>query len=89
MSASEYAMHRIFAQTVAEYHPFAEYLGYREGEDGFIVYYNSGNGQQAMLVDINGNIINDTTLGTTRTMGLLALGATFLSALMGGQGNYR
>lgn len=83
MLASEQVMHRHFYHLVAEYHPFAEYLGYQEAEDGFIVYYNGGNGQQAMLVDVEGNILNDTTLGTTRTMGLLGLGAAILSGFMG------
>ncbi|NEP42219.1 MAG: hypothetical protein F6K35_24570 [Okeania sp. SIO2H7] len=83
MLASERVMHRTFAQVIANYHPFAEYLGYQEAEDGFIVYYDGGNGQQGMLVDVEGNIIADTTVGTTRTMGLLGLGAAIISGLMG------
>ncbi|MDJ1168961.1 hypothetical protein PMG71_05940 [Roseofilum sp. BLCC_M154] len=78
MSASETVMHQMFANLVAEYHPFANYLGYQEGENGFIIIYDGGNGRQAMVVDTHGNIVQDTTLGTTRTLGLLALGAWLL-----------
>ena len=87
MSASENVMHQIFSHTVAEYHPFAEYLGYAEGEDGFVVYYQGANGQQYMIVDTEGNILSDTTMGTTRTLGLLTAGAAILDLFMGGQSN--
>lgn len=83
MAASEYVMHQILGKIVANYHPFAEYLGYQDGEDVFIVYYQGANGQQHMVVDTEGNIISDSTIGTTRTIGALAVGAAFLSALMG------
>ncbi|MDZ8264457.1 hypothetical protein [Nostoc sp. ChiQUE01b] len=85
MSASEYVMHNIFNKIVSEYHPFAEYQGYAEGENGFIVYYQGTNGQQHMVVDTEGNIISDSTMGTTRSLGILAVGAAFVSALMGGE----
>ncbi|MBN3958720.1 hypothetical protein [Nostoc sp. NMS8] len=88
MSASEYVMHNIFNKIVAEYHPFAEYQGYAEGENGFIVYYQGANGQQHMVVDTEGNIVTDTTMGTTRSLGILAVAASFLSAFMGGQSDY-
>lgn len=87
MSASEQVMHRMFSEVVAQYHPFAQYLGYQEGEDGFILHYQGPNGQQYMVMDTEGNILGDTTMGTTRTMGILAVGATILSAFLGGQSN--
>jgi len=85
MSASENVMHQIFNTIVSQYHPFAQYLGYAEGEDGFVVYYQGPNGQQYMVVDTEGNILADTTMGTTRTLGILTAGAAILSALFGGQ----
>ena len=83
MLASEKVMHQSFYNIVAEYHPFAEYLGYQELPDGFVIYYEGSNGQQRMLVDVDGNIVDDTTLGTTRTVSLLAVGAALLSSLIG------
>jgi hypothetical protein len=85
MSASETVMHQMFSQIVAEYHPFADYLGYQESDDKFIIYYQGANGQQAMMIDTEGNIIADSTLGTARTAGLLAVGAAVLSLFFGGQ----
>ena len=79
MSASETVMHQMFSQIVAEYHPFADYLGYQESDDKFIIYYQGANGQQAMVVD--------STLGTARTAGLLAVGAAVLSLFLGSQSN--
>jgi hypothetical protein len=83
MSASETVMHQMFANLVAQYHPFANYLGYQEGENGFLVIYDGGNGRQAMVVDINGEVVQDTTMGTTRTVGLVTLGALLLGGLFG------
>lgn len=83
MSAGQYVLHNIFNQIVAEYHPFAEYEGYAETDYGFVVQYRGSKGEQYMCLDHNCNVIDDTTLGTTRTTGLVALGAAFLSALMG------
>jgi hypothetical protein len=85
MSASETVMHQMFSQIVAEYHPFADYLGYQESDDNFMIYYQGSNGQQAMVVDTEGNIIADSTIGTTRTVSLLAVGAAVLSLFFGGQ----
>ncbi|WP_193197999.1 hypothetical protein [Nostoc sp. MG11] len=85
MSASEYVMHNIFSKIIDEYHPFAEYQGYAEGENGFIVYYQGTNGQQHMVVDTEGNIISDSTMGTTRSLGILAVGAGLISTLIGGE----
>lgn len=87
MSASETVMHQMFSQIVAEYHPFADYLGYQESEDNFIIYYQGANGQQAMAIDTEGNIIADSTLGTARTAGLLAASMAVLSLFFGGQSN--
>ena len=84
MSASEIVMHRMFAEAVAYYHPFAEYLGYQEATDGFLVYYEGANGQQYMAIDIEGNVLGDTTMGTTRTVGAFAVGVAILDALLGG-----
>ncbi|MBD2184544.1 hypothetical protein H6S82_11925 [Planktothrix sp. FACHB-1355] len=87
MSASEQVMHRMFSEIVAQYHPFAQYIGYQEGEDGFMLHYQGPNGQQYMIVDTEGNILGDTTMGTTRTMEVLTVGAAILSAFFGGQSN--
>lgn len=84
MPASEIVMHRMFAEIVADYHPFAEYLGYQEAEDGFIICYQGSNGQQYMAIDTEGNVLGDTTMGTTRTVGILAIGAAILGAMFGG-----
>lgn len=84
MSASEIVMHRMFADVVAYYHPFAEYLGYQEATDGFIICYEGTNGQQYMAIDIEGNVLGDTTMGTTRTVGVFAAGVAILDALLGG-----
>ena len=54
MSASEYVLHNIFKNIIADYHPFAEYEGYTEGKDGFIIFYQGENGQQHLVVDIQG-----------------------------------
>ncbi|MGB3509279.1 MAG: hypothetical protein WBA93_08560 [Microcoleaceae cyanobacterium] len=83
MAASEIVMHRMFVEIVASYHPFAEYLGYQEAEDGFIICYQGQNGQQYMSIDTEGNVLGDTTLGTTRTLGALAVGAAILDAMFG------
>ncbi len=83
MSASEIVMHRMFAEAVEHYHPFAEYLGYQEATDGFIVYYEGTNGQQYMAIDIEGNVLGDTTIGTTRTVGVFAAGVAIIDALFG------
>ena len=83
MSASEIVMHRMFAEAVEHYHPFAEYLGYQEAADGFIVYYEGTNGQQYMAIDTEGNVVGDTTMGTTRTVGAFAVGVAILDALFG------
>ena len=83
MSASEHVLHNVFNQIVADYHPFAEYEGYAEGDDGFIVYYRGSQQQQQMVVDIEGNIIADSTVGTTRTLGVFALVGTVISAWLG------
>jgi len=88
MPASEIVMHQIFSQIVEQYHPFAEYLGYQDGEDGFLILYQGPNGRQTMLVDTEGNIIADSTLGTARTMGLFAAGVALLSMLFGDQSSY-
>ena len=85
MSASETVMHQIFSEIVERYHPFADYVGYQEGEDGFLIHYQGPNGRQAMIVDTQGNVINDSSVGTTRTMGLLVGGLAVLSMLFGGQ----
>lgn len=84
MAASEIVMHRIFAEIVNQYHPFAEYVGYQDGEDGFIICYRGANGEQYMAIDTEGNVLGDTTLGTTRTMGIVAIGAAILGAMFGG-----
>ncbi|MGD1700615.1 hypothetical protein [Dapis sp. BLCC M229] len=84
MSASEIVMHQMFAEAVAHYHPFGEYLGYQEAADGFIVYYEGTNGQQYMAIDTEGNVLGDTTMGTTRTVGAFAVGVAILDALFGG-----
>lgn len=83
MLASEIVLHGHFQELVAEFHPFAQYTGYQEGEDCFIVHYDGGNGDQAMLVDVEGNVVGDTTMGTTRSLGLLGIGAIILSAMFG------
>ncbi len=83
MSASEIVMHRMFAEVVASYHPFADYLGYQEAADGFIIHYQGPNGQQYMAIDIEGNVLGDTTMGTTRTLGALAVGAAILDTIFG------
>jgi len=88
MSASETVMHQMFSQIVEHYHPFAEYLGYQEGEDGFVIYYQGSNGQQGMVVDTEGNVIADSTMGTTRTMDLFLGGLAVLSMLFGDQSNH-
>ncbi|NES03153.1 MAG: hypothetical protein F6K22_09990 [Okeania sp. SIO2F4] len=74
----------MLAEIVASYHPFADYLGYQEAEDGFIIHYQGTNGQQYMVIDTQGNVLSDTTLGTTRTLGALAVGAAILDAMFGG-----
>ncbi|MEM8779370.1 MAG: hypothetical protein AAGF26_10970, partial [Cyanobacteria bacterium P01_G01_bin.49] len=73
MSASEIVMHQMFAEVVASYHPFADYIGYQEAADGFIICYQGQNGQQYMAIDTQGNVLSDTTVGTTRTVGVLAV----------------
>lgn len=85
MSASEQVMHRMFSELVAQYHPFAQYIGYQEAEDGFILYYQGSGEQQYMVVDMEGNILSDTTVGAVRIMEILAVGATILSAFFGSQ----
>lgn len=84
MPASEIVMHRMFEEIVATYHPFAEYIGYQDAEDGFIICYRGANGEQYMAIDTEGNVLNDTTIGTTRTMGIVAIGAAILSVMFGG-----
>ncbi|PPT09050.1 hypothetical protein CKA32_000124 [Geitlerinema sp. FC II] len=76
-------MHQMFQSLIEEYHPFASYVGYDELEDGFILYYQGVGEVQGMVIDTDGNIVADSTVGTTRSMGLLAVGTTILSALMG------
>lgn len=88
MSASEYVLHNIFKNIVADYHPFAEYEGYTEGNDGFIIYYQGANGRQHIVVDIQGNVVSDSTVGTTRILGVLAIVVAFVSGLVGGEENY-
>lgn len=87
MSASVEILHRMFGEVVAQYHPFADYLGFDDCEQGFIVYYRGSGEIQYILIDTEGNIVGDTTVGTTRSMGLLALGAAVLGAFMGDQQN--
>jgi hypothetical protein len=87
MSASQCVIHQILHHLVAEYHPFAEYLGYAEDENYFVVYYQGANGEQHMIVDTQGNIISDTTIGTKRTAEIMVAGAAILSLFMGGQQN--
>lgn len=81
MSASKKLIHHFFAGVVAHYHPFAEYQGYEERIDGFIVHYQ-GNGQQYMAIDSEGNILGDTTMGTIRTAELLEVGLKILDAML-------
>lgn len=83
MSAAAHVLHNIFNEIVEEYHPFAEYEGFAEVEGGFILRYRGPNGEQHMLLDSDCNVIDDTTLGTTRTMGIVALGASLLAAFLG------
>jgi len=83
MSASEMVLHQMFQNVVAEYHPLADYLGYQEFDDGFLLFYKGVGEVQSMAVDTQGNIIADSTIGTTRSMGLLAVGAALLGAFMG------
>jgi hypothetical protein len=84
MSASEYVLHNIFKNIIADYHPFAEYKGYTEGKDGFIIFYQGENGRQHLVVDIQGNVVSDSTVGTTRILGVLAVVVAFVSGLVGG-----
>jgi hypothetical protein len=84
MAASEIVMHRMFAEIVANYHPFAEYIGYQDAEEGFIICYQGANGEQYMAIDTEGNVLGDTTMGTARTMGLVAIGAAIFCAMFGG-----
>jgi len=81
-SASENVMHSIFNKIVETYHPFTEYLGYVESDDAFLVVYQGNRVRQYMLIDLEGNIIEDTTIGIARTLGALAVGVAFLSMLM-------
>jgi hypothetical protein len=87
MSASEVVLHQRFYEIVSEYHPFAEYIGYSDLEDGFILYYRGSGEEQQMAIDIEGNVVADTTMGTTRSLGLFAAGLSILSVLFGGQSN--
>ncbi|NEQ71880.1 MAG: hypothetical protein F6K23_01560 [Okeania sp. SIO2C9] len=64
--------------------PFAEYLGYQEAADGFIICYEGTNGQQYIAIDTEGNVLGDTTLGTTRTIGAFAAGAAIFNSFLGG-----
>ena len=85
MSASERFLHNIFNQIVADRHPFTVYEGYAEGEDGFIVYYQDAKEEQQMIVDIDGNILDDSTVSTTRILSIFAIVRAFVSQALGGE----
>ena len=61
MSAAEEMLHRMFSNAVAEYHPFADYLGFEECSDGFLAYYQGTGDLQCLAIDSDGDIVGDTT----------------------------
>ncbi|HAA27201.1 MAG TPA: hypothetical protein DCE56_05365 [Cyanobacteria bacterium UBA8553] len=85
MSGFEELLHRIFYPIVKEYHPLADYCGYEECEQGVILYYQGTGEQQHMVMNAEGKIIYDSTLGTTRSVELFAVGTAILGALIYGQ----
>ncbi len=87
MSASEILLHQSFEQIVAQYHPFAEYIGYKECEDGFILCYRGSGGDKYMSLDTNLNVVDDQTLGTARTLGIAAVAIGILDIFFGGNQN--
>ncbi|MGK7903049.1 MAG: hypothetical protein AB4352_16885 [Hormoscilla sp.] len=85
MSAAEGMLHRMFSNAVAEYHPFADYLGFSECSDGFLIYYQGTGDVQCLAIDSDGDIVGDTTLGTKRSLDLLDLGARLFNAFTNSQ----
>lgn len=78
--ASVILLHRLFSSIVEKYHPLAEYIGFQDTDEGIVICYRGMN-EQYMLLDDECNIVTDTTLGTSRSAGLFALGLTVLQAL--------
>ncbi|NET90909.1 MAG: hypothetical protein F6K45_22925 [Kamptonema sp. SIO1D9] len=87
MTTTEAMLHQLFRHAIAEYHPFANYRGFEVLADGFAVYYQGAGEVQYMLVDVEGNIVDDTTLGTTRTLEIFEFGVDLLNTFFNGQGN--
>lgn len=72
MSASERLLHRTFQELVEAYHPFAEYEGYTEVEEGFLVGYRGIGERKYMLVDTDLDVVADECFGTTRWSALIS-----------------
>ncbi|CAD5990454.1 ATP-dependent Clp protease ATP-binding subunit ClpA homolog [Planktothrix tepida] len=70
----------LFRNLVSQYHPFAEYLGFKKSEEGFTVSYRGTGDVQYIQINKEGNIIDDTTMGTIRSLRMFVIGA----ALLGG-----
>lgn len=83
MSASVTVLHRQFEQIVNAYHPFANYVGFSEIEDGFVLGYDGGNGTKYMVVDCEFDVIKDESFGTSRSMTIGAIALGFLGAVLG------
>jgi hypothetical protein len=79
MSASATVLHRHFEHVISTYHPFADYLGFSEIEDGFVLGYDGGNGPKYLVLDCEFNIISDETVGTAR---LMTFGGILLDAVV-------
>lgn len=86
MAASEILLHQTFEQIVADYHPLATYIGYQECEDGFILCYRGANGDKFMALDTNLNVVQDQTMGTTRSLAIGAVALGILGAIFGVSG---
>ncbi len=82
-SAAETVLHQAFCRVVAEYHPFAEYIGYSECDGGFVVGYRGSNGDKYMLLDTDLEVVDDQSFGTTRSLSVAAFAFGVLGALFG------
>jgi hypothetical protein len=89
MSASQIVLHRHFHSVVANYHPFAEYEGYTECDEGFLVAYRGNGERKYMLVDTYLDVVDDQTVGTTRWANLASFALAGLFLLGGGGQNQR
>jgi len=73
MSNSEIVLSRHFEQVVGYYHPYAEYLGFTEYGDYFVVAYQGIGEPKFMVLDEDLDVVADETVGTTRWGGALSL----------------